>query len=74
MLEYQQLATEKYLRRKLKKENREVRRVRNRKAIQDFTTFLMGVVAVPFAILLGQQIPHWLPIITDVLQSHGLLS
>jgi hypothetical protein len=57
MLATQQLVTEKYLQQKLKEGLREVHRARRRKAIQNFTTFLMGLVAIPVAIWVGIQIP-----------------
>jgi len=73
MLATQHLVTEKYLQQKLKEGLREVHRARRRKAIQNFTTFLMGLVAIPVAVWVGIQIPSWLPVINEYLRSVGIL-
>ena len=71
MFKAQPLVSEKYMREKMKRELKEVHRARNRKAFQDFFTFVLGLAAMPLAIWVGTQIPNWMPVIQYHLDSIG---
>jgi len=73
MLAYQHLNTEKHVHKSMRQRAREIKQARRRKAIQDFRMFLLGLVAIPFAMLLGQQAPKWAPLAMDLLKSIGTL-
>jgi len=74
MLTFQQLTTEKYVHQSMKQQIREIKRARKRHAIHDFTTFLLGLVAIPFAIAIGQQAPKLLSYTASFLESIGILN
>ncbi len=67
MLQYQELTTEKYVKESLDQQIKELRRLRNRKALQDFLTFLFGLGAIAAAVYAVQEMPTWLPIVKGLL-------
>ena len=63
MLTEMTLTTEKYVRQSMNQEQKQGRRERNRKALRDFRTFLLGLVAIGFGVYAAQLIPVWTPIV-----------
>ena len=61
----QQLTTAKYVKSFYKTELRENRRIRNRKALQDFTTFCLGLGGITLGTRLVETMPKWLPYVQE---------
>ena len=60
-MEYLKLETEKYMQTAYKRDAVEKKMLKNRKAVRDFNTFLLGVLLMPIA----AQIPTWLPMLQE---------
>jgi hypothetical protein len=68
MRHYHQLTSEKYLQHALEHDFRDVKRLRNIKAIQDFVTFLAGLGAMAIGVYLVQHQDRWVPFVTQWLE------
>ena len=59
MLQQQKLETEKYVQQELEKWAEDVRVSRNRKAIRDFSTFLVGLAMMALGVFLAGTMHEW---------------
>jgi hypothetical protein len=67
----QELSTQKYLFESLEQEIKQQKRARDRKAIRDFLTFLMGLVAIACGTYAVEQMPIWLPVVKQFVPEIG---
>lgn len=68
-MQYLKLDSEKYLRRDIEERMDELKRHRNRKAVRDFATMLVGIALIPVAMLLAYKLPVWFPEFAAALQA-----
>lgn len=62
----QKLATEAYWNQVVKKDNKEWRRARNRKALRDFATFVFGLGAIALGIYTVEHTQQYWPDLTGL--------
>ena len=72
MTHYQQLSSEKYYYDSVRQELKEIRRQKNRDAVQAFTQFLFVLVVFFFTVTAVQQMPVWLPAVTAYMEQQGI--
>jgi hypothetical protein len=69
MQQYLKLESEKYFRRDIEEQMEELKHHRNRKALRDFVTMLVGIALIPVVMLLAYKLPVWFPEFAAVLQA-----
>ncbi len=60
-MEYVKLESEKYLHQKIDQQVKVAKHHRDRKAVRDLVTFLVGLSLIPVCIVLAYQLPIWFP-------------
>ena len=68
-MKYLKLESEKFLHQEIDKQMEEIKRIRNRKAIRDFVTGMVGIALIPVVMLLAYKFPVWFPEVVAVLQA-----
>ncbi len=66
MRKFQDLSTQVYYREVLREEQREYRRLRNRRAIRDLLTFLFGLGAMAVGVFLVEHQATWMPAVEQL--------
>lgn len=72
MLQTVELSTAKYFNQVTRQEISAGKRARNRKARSDFSTFLLGLLAIQIGVWTVKAMPQWLPALKALLQSYGI--
>ena len=72
MTHYQSLSTEKYYHDSVRQEIKELRREKNRQAVQSFVHFLFALVVFMLTVTAIQQMPVWLPVVTQFMEQNGI--
>ncbi len=72
MTHYQPLSSEKYYHDTVRQEIKELRREKNRQAVQAFGQFLFVLVVFLLTVTAVHQMPMWLPMVTEFLDQYGI--
>ena len=71
-MNYVELSSAKYLASVEDQDSKLEVQERNRKAIRDFTTFLLGLFAMQVGVIVVQNLPVWRPYLEHVFATFGL--
>jgi len=69
---YVKLDSEHYWQQSLKQQIRAQRRLRSRKAVGDFSTFLLGLFAIAVVLVAVANQDHWMPMLQGYMSSIDL--
>ncbi|MFK7769496.1 MAG: hypothetical protein AB8B55_19940 [Mariniblastus sp.] len=69
---HQELGTTKYYLSSLTEEMKELRKQRNKEAVQNFKLFIFVMVVVCFTVTAIKMMPQWLPIVSNIMDQYGV--